>query len=94
MSFSVAPDLLQREIIERLHSIRLANEDHPKLSYLRSIVAERMLLNKDAMMLTIVLVKSSVSFADVSKAVYGLKISCENKVVCPRRCHILNCSEL
>jgi len=56
------------------------HEQHPKLSQLRSIVAERALPDKSETMLTIILVKSSVLFADVSKAIYGLKVASESKV--------------
>ena len=82
---SVAPDVFHAEVVNRLVEMRKSNEQHPKLAQLRSIVAERALSleasgsGNSQTLLTVVLVKSTVSFADVSKAIYGLNVVVESR---------------
>ena len=76
---SVAPNLMQKEVIDRLEAMRTANQQHPKLLHLRAMVAQHSEPSDNGeAKLAIILVKSSVSFPDISKAVYGLSVSCES----------------
>ena len=76
---SVAPNLMQKEVIDRLEAMRTANQQHPKLLQLRAIVAQHSMPSGNGEgKLAIILVKSSVSFPDISKAVYGLSVACES----------------
>jgi hypothetical protein len=80
---NVAPSIIQKEVIDRLEAMRSSNQQHPKLIQLRAMVAQHSRSSieqgEGKATLTIVLVKSSVSFPDISKAIYGLQVSCESK---------------
>ena len=80
---NVAPNIMQKEVIDRLEAMRSSNQQHPKMIQLRAMVAKHSKSSSEQgagkATLTIILVKSSVSFADVFKAIYGLKVSCESK---------------
>lgn len=76
----MAPNVFSSDVVERLDSVRQSDMQHPKLTKLASLVAaaaESFVAGVGS--LTIILVRSSVSFPDVTKALYGLKVALENK---------------
>ncbi len=76
----MAPNVFSSDVVERLDSVRQSVMQHPKLTKLASLVAaaaESFVTGVGP--LTIILVRSSVSFPDVTKALYGLKVALENK---------------
>eukprot|EP00960_Hanusia_phi_P037350 752888-Hanusia_phi.AAC.6 len=72
---TVAPDLIKTEIVDRLNSMQEQKERHPKFEVARSLVADQNIQVAD--LTTLILVKSSILFSDISAALYGLPIILE-----------------
>jgi hypothetical protein len=76
---SVAPKIFDVDVVGRLNAMRESKESHPKLAQLAAIVAQRAVVDREDVLLTVVLVRSSVSFGDVFEAIQGLKVEIQSK---------------